>query len=367
MKILLIANSKYVLTNFRGELIEELNSKHHQVLLVCPLGKDIDGGYVNEGVIPIYLSRSGLNPMKDFVSFISISKIMLREKPDIVLNFTIKPVIFASMAAFLFSKASIYSNITGLGYVFTGENFKTKILKLIVVNLYKVALGVNQKVFFQNPDDINLFLDESIIDKKRVKLLNGSGINLIKFKPNQNSKKERSSFLFVGRLLKDKGINELVSAVNLVRNEVKEFIVYIVGEPDNNPSSVSSEEISKLKNIPNIKFVGRLDDVRPYFEKCEVFILPSYREGTPRAVLEAMASGLPIITTDVPGCRETVKDGINGFLVPVRSSGAIAKKMLFFINNSEKVKEMGIESLSYAKTKFDVEAVNKEILTTIGL
>lgn len=368
-KILFVANSKYVITHFRGELVDELLKLGHSVKLVCPVGKDVDGKHVTDGVISIPLSRGGINPIRDLQTFLSLSLIMIKEKPDVIMNFTIKPVIYASLAGGLFTKAKIFSNITGLGYLFTESAFKTKILRKMVTSLYRVALRFNQKVFFQNPDDEKLFITLGIINSLKAKRISGSGINLEKLQPElDRSKKEMNSFVFIGRLLKDKGVNEVVEAARIVKNKHPNAAIYIIGEGDKNPNSLTSKEIEIINASGIVKFLGRINDIKPFLKKCEVFVFPSYYgEGTPRSVLEAMACGLPIITTDSPGCRETVIDGKNGFLIPIKSPSALAEKMIFFIENPEKITEMGNASLEYARSKYDVRLVNTEILKTIEL
>lgn len=368
-RILLIANIRYTITNFRSELLEEMRRMGHVVKIVCPTGKDLDGSFIEEGcVIPLYLERKGINLLQDLKTVFQLFKIFKSEKPDIIMNFTIKPVIYSSIVAGLFTKSKVYSNITGLGYVFTDSSLKARFIRVIVVFLYRAALGFNHKVFFQNPDDLELFIKMGVVKPGQAKRLYGSGINLRKFTPNAGEKKISQSFIFVGRILRDKGIFELIQSMKIVKKVFPNARCFVVGEIDgSNPNSLSQNEVEKLQEEGGIEFLGRIKDVKPYLNKSQVMVLPSYREGTPRSVLEAMACGLPIITTNAPGCRETVKDGVSGFLVPVQNHQLLAQKMIYFLQNPLQIEDMGRASLQRAHDLFDVEKVNKEIMKTMNL
>jgi len=367
-KIFLVANIQYTLTQFRGELIQQLRSMGHQVFLVCP---NADGNlYVDPDphTLEIPLSRGGVNPFKDFQTFKVLAALYRKEKPDIVINYTIKPIIYSSLAAGIFSpKTKIFSNITGLGYVFTHQSFKARLIRLVVMNLYRISLMLNTRIFFQNPDDESLFRSLKIIWGQKVKRINGSGINLARLS-YQEQKKEKQSFVFVGRLLKDKGLTELVSAVKSLSNKYPQMKCYIIGGNDpENPNSFTQIEIDEFAKCPSLIFLGHQKDAVEILKGCEVNVLPSYREGTPRSNLEAMALGLPIITTDAPGCRETVKDGFNGFLVPVKNYQSLAEKMEYFLQNPEMIQIMGKRSREYVEQKFNVIEVNNEVIKTLGL
>lgn len=368
-KILLIANAKYTVTHFRGELLEALTSRGHSVKIAAPLGVDLDGSLVERSqVLPIRLDRKGIHPFKDLILILDLVKIIRRERPDIVLNFTIKPVIYGSIAAGLLGVSQVFSNMTGLGYVFTDPSKKALLLKKIVTILYRLALKFNERVFFQNPDDLKLFTSLGILPANKAQQLNGSGICIEKIARKEKSPKKASSFLFIGRLLRDKGLLELLDAFQIVQSSFPEANLTIIGEADTNPNSFSEEQIEKWKkDQQSVTFTGRINQVESYLYSHQVFVLPSYREGTPRAVLEAMAAGLPIITTDAPGCRETVHDGNNGFLVPIKNSQILAERMMFFLRNPKEIERMGEASFRLVQEKFDVHAVNGKILQTLNL
>lgn len=365
-KIFLVANVQFTLTQFRSELIDLLRERGHKVVLVCPNTTGNLHAEPDQNVIEYKLSRGGINPFRDFQTFLSLARLFGREKPDIILNFTIKPIIYSSLAARLFSpKTKVFSNITGLGYIFTDNSLGTRVLRLLIVFLYRCALRFNQSVFFQNPDDEMLFKNLGLVSQAQAVRLNGSGINLERITRSSKSKEEQS-FIFVGRLLRDKGLGELIEAVEKLSLRYPLMKCYIVGGNDDNPNSFTSQDIEKFSKNKALVFLGHRKDIVELLRSASVFVLPSYREGTPRSTLEAMAVGLPIITTNVPGCRETVIDQYNGFIVPVKNSEVLYTKMKFFLENPDQIKIMGNHSRDYVEKKFDVKEVNLKILNVIG-
>src|SRR5690606_30161438 len=231
---------------------------------------------------------------------------MRRLKPDFSLAYTIKPVIYGNVAAWLARVPARFALITGLGYAFQGEAGQRSWLKRIVQNLYGFALAKVTKVFFQNPDDEALFYDLGILDLSNPKtvVVNGSGIDVDSFTVAHFP--ETTQFLLIARLLGDKGIREYVAAANRVKQKYPEVCFGLVGWIDENPNAISEDELQRWIDSGAVHFYGRLSDVKPVIAQSSVYVLPSYREGTPRTVLEAMSMGRPIITTDAPGCRETV-------------------------------------------------------------
>jgi len=366
-KIFFVANVQFTITHFRKELIAQLREMGHEVFLVCPNATGNLYVEPDKHVIDLKISRGGINPFKDFMTLKELVVLFHKEKPDIIINFTVKPIIYSSIAAGFFLKGSrVFSNITGLGYVFTDSSAKAWIIRFIVKSLYRLALLFNQKVFFQNPDDESFFVQSGIVRKDQVVALNGSGINLQKISISF-IEKEKQSFIFVGRLLKDKGLNELVEAVLKLYLLYPQVKCYIVGGRDDNPNSFTEDQIKLFSRCPALIFLGHRKDALTLLQKCEVYVLPSYREGTPRSTLEAMATGLPIITTDAPGCRETVIDQENGFLVPVMNSEVLYEKMKFFLDHPESIPVMGKKSREYVEKKFNVIDVNQKILDVLGV
>lgn len=365
-KILLTANIAFTIANFRTELINSIVDNGNSVKALFPHDGDIEAGLnkITVESIDYRLNRKGMNPLSDFKTLFDLYMIYKREKPDIVLNFTIKPTVYSSIACGILG-IPVYSNITGLGYVFTDKRLKARIVNQIVIALYKVALRFNKKVFFQNSDDRDLFVQKRILPLSKTQIINGSGVNLQKFIIPALVKKNRNSFVFVGRLLKDKGIGELIKAMEIVKYKIPDARLYIAGGTDNNPNSFTQEDIDKWSTSGLVEYMGLVQDVRSLLLQSEVFVLPSYREGTPRSTLEAMALGLPIITTDVPGCRETVIEGGNGFLVPLKDYKKLAQRMIELALDDVKRKSMGERSLELVREKYDVHKVNQKIVGTI--
>ena len=281
--------------------------------------------------------------------------------------------IIALLFALPFSIASkiarvqkIYSIITGLGYGFLGRGFKGNLVQVVVKALYRLGLKYNNKVFFQNPDDLELFVRLKIVKKRdRAVLINGSGVdtNYFSIKPLTYP----VSFLMISRLIGDKGVREYVEAAGIVKKKYPDVIFRLAGWIDVNPSAVSKDELDLWIESGVIDFLGRLDDVRPAIEKATVYVLPSYREGTPRTVLEAMSMGRPIITTDAPGCRETVIDGVNGLLVNIKDVDGLVSAMEKLICDPSMVDIMGMSSHKIALDKYDVDKVNQVILKSMEL
>ena len=379
-RILVIGGNVHSLVLFRGDMIQQMVEEGNEVFAMAP-ATDLEGEAANLltklvaeklqtlGVpyLPIPLNRTGVNPLKDLHTIGWLSRKMNEIEPDVVLSYTMKPVIYGSIAARMAGVRNVFSMITGLGYVFTGDSFRQRVLARIVIVLYKLALRFNKKIYFMNPDDLNLFRQLKIVsDGKKTVMINGSGVNVERysFKPPQT---ETVIFLIIARLLWDKGIGEFVSAARLLKEKYPEVRWQIVGPFDNNPSAIHREDVAKWQEDGLIEYMGATEDVRPYLEKASVYVLPSYREGTPRSVLEAMAMGRPVITTDAPGCRETVIDGVNGFLVPVRDKVALAEAMEKFILDKNLMAEMGKKGREIAESRYDVHKVNLSILRPMEL
>ena len=374
-KVLIVANAAFTIVNFRSELISDLIQRGCEVVAACPAecnlidGDDIGEIFKTMGVSfrQINLNRSGINPFADLEVLFNLIKVVKDENPDIVLNYTVKATIYGSIAAWLCTTQKVASNITGLGYIFTNCSARARIIRFFVKLQYKFALRLNDIVFFQNRDDLALFCRMNIIHSSvTTKVLNGSGVNLNKFSPNPGVKKVPQSFIFVGRLIRDKGIIEFIEAARKIKHSFPSAKFYIVGALDENPTGIAKCFIDKVVAEGIVDYVGATANVLPYLQQSEVFVLPSYREGTPRSVLEAMAVGLPIITTDVPGCRETVSPGLNGILVSEKDVSSLYSAMVLLISDSNLRSKMGAESLLRAKSIFDVDKVNEDILSSIG-
>ena len=371
-KFILIAGHPDSLLNFRGPLLRALLTEGLEVHVAAPdlpinsvirLQLEKLGVQVHE----VALKRTGLNPLADMMTVYYLWHLMRRIKPDFSLGYTIKPVIYGNIAAWMAGVPKRFALITGLGYAFQGDAGQRSWLKRLVQGLYRTALGRVHKVFFQNPDDESLFYSLGIIkssDRKTV-VVNGSGIDVSHFAVAPLPQVKQ--FLLIARLLGDKGVREYVKAAVMVRQQYPDVRFGLVGWIDENPNAISEDELQHWIEASDVQFYGRLDDVKPVISQSSVYVLPSYREGTPRTVLEAMAMGRPIITTDAPGCRETVVDGDNGFLVPVKAIDELTVAMLKFVEQPELIKQMGERSRIIAEEKYDVNKVNEHMLKAMGV
>jgi glycosyltransferase involved in cell wall biosynthesis len=394
MKIVVLGNYTKALILFRGPLIKRFVDLGHTVIAYAPENdQETAEALKSMGAEfrPLAFKRTGTNAWRDVVFMFHFWRILSNEKPDILLSYTIKPVIFGSIAARLAGVRYCYSIITGLGYVFIGGGIAKRLLRVLVVKMYRLAISFNNTVFFLNQDDLAVFLEHGIISDSEccklihgegvdvhefnetvegapsVHVINGSGIDLCVYKDSCLPIPKTQIFLLIARLLKDKGVCEFVEAARMVKKKYPDTLFWIVGPLDSNPSAIRQEELQNWCDEGVIIFHGETSDVRPYIKSSTVYVLPSYREGVPRTVLEAMAMRRPVITTDAPGCRETVVNGDNGYLVPVKDSQALAHAMEQFIIHPELVEKMGRRSREIAEERFDVNKVNDEILRTMRL
>jgi glycosyltransferase involved in cell wall biosynthesis len=290
-----------------------------------------------------------------------------RERPHLVFHYTIKPVIYGSLAAALTGVPSL-STVTGAGYAFMRDG----LLQHLVRRLYRLALRFPQAVFFQNPDDRDFFLRAGLVRESQVRTVPGSGVNLDNYAPDLEAEKSRDQggkmvFLFMGRLLWDKGIGELAEAAAMVRRHFPLAEVWVLGRTDpDNPAAVPEGQIRQWEREGRFTWLGWVQDVRPLISQSDVVVLPSYREGIPRSLLEAMAMGKPIITTDGVGCREVIEDGRNGFMVPVKDTEALAAAMIKMIHLGEEGRrEMGLYGRRKAEREFDERLVIQAYLREI--
>ena len=371
--ILIIASNGSSLINFRLNLIKDLLGKGHKVSVASPttsFPKNFQKVLQNLN-IRIYnfsLSSTGLNILKDFLSCVQIYKIINNSKPDIIISYTIKPVIYTGLILMFLKKIIYYPMITGLGYAFIDRHsIKHKILKYITVKLYKLGLKNFEKVIFQNEDDRSLFVKLKLIKNKSLTcIVNGSGVDLnaypfSKLPPDP-------IFLMISRLLIDKGVREYFQAAKIVRSSYPNAQFKLVGYFDKNPACISHDELKSWIEDGSIQYLGEIESVQAILKSSRYFVLPSYREGTPRSILEALSSGRPIITTDVAGCRETVVHEKNGLLVPVKDQVALANAMMKMIEKSdEKIEYMARESFLIAKNKYEINKVNKSIIEIMNL
>lgn len=368
------------LINFRGPLIKALMDAGHTVHAAAPgLAPDAQHAVALRAmgvkVHDIPLQRTGTNPISDLKTLLALFSLMRKLKPSAVLGYTIKPVIYGTLAAALAGVTRRFALVTGLGYAFqqmsSPDPYPRTVIRLLVRRLYTLSLKKAHVVFFQNPDDQVLFFQQGIVSAAtRSVVVNGSGVDIKQYAPSAipvGKIGPRTAFLLIARLLCDKGVREYVEAARHIKALYPGVVFRLVGWIDENPDSIQQQELDAWIFEGVIEFLGKLSDVRPAIADCAVYVLPSYREGTPRTVLEAMSMGRPIITTDAPGCRETVVDGDNGFLVPVKAVGELVTAMEKFIVSPELVERMGKRSRAIAESKYDVNSVNAVMLREMGI
>ena len=374
-KILLIGTTAECVYNFRKDLILTLVAKGYEVYAFTTdyIPSELEKiSALGATPVPYVFSRGGLNPLNEFKNTIFLYQKIKKINPYLVLSYFAKPAIFGTIAAKMAKVPKIFAMLEGLGYTFTeqpeGLSTKTRFIKQSQIALFKLSLPLADGVIFLNPDDPKDLLVKNNIEVKKVHLLGGIGINLADYPFSTKQLNDNITFIFVGRLLKEKGINDYVNAAKIVKNKYPNTKFVVLGATDNsNFGSLTQKDINSLVQTNLIVYPGRVDNVNKWLEDSDVFVLPSYREGIPKSTQEAMAIGRPVITTDVPGCRETVIDGVNGFLVPRWNPQALAEKMVYFIENPEKINEMGNESYKIAQDKFDSHKVNERMLNILGL
>jgi glycosyltransferase involved in cell wall biosynthesis len=367
--VLILGSFAPSLVNFRGPLIQTLIARGHRVIAAAPSISPAIADQLRQmgaEVRELTLSKDNLSPIAMVRSYRQLRQLIRACRPDTIISYTIKPVILGALAGRKEKVPTIVSLITGAGYAFTdGRETRRLVSRVAASLLYRVALRLSDTVIFQNPDDEKLFRRLRLMSPgQRSFWVNGSGIDLDRFSPM--ALPAMPSFLMIARLLKDKGIREFATAARRLKAKHPDVPVILVGYLDTSPDSFTIQELDELVQH-GIEYRGRLDDVRPAIADCSIYVLPSYREGTPRTVLEAMAMGRPVITSDAPGCRETVRHGVNGFLVPPRDADALYKAMLRFIRDPGLIGQMGTQSRRIAEEKYDVHRVNADILTYAGL
>jgi len=360
-RIIIIANTTWNIYNFRLNIIRKLISEGHEVIVMAPVDKFIfyTETFPQVQHVPIHhLYRDSVNPFQDIRLFLELTRLYRKYKPDLVLHYTVKPNIFGGFACRILSIPSV-AVITGLGYSFIHEGLINRITRL----LYKLSLPFHRKIIFENQDDKKLFEVGGLASPGKSISIKGCGVDTMAFQSNTDGRESgHITFTFIGRLLYDKGVREFIEAAQLIQSDIP-IRFWLVGEIDKeNPSSINNEDLMKWIRDPKIHYHGATDKIRNFIEKSDCIILPSYREGMPRVIMEAMSMERPVITTDTAGCRETVDQGINGYLVPVRDSGALAQAMTTFINLSEEARiHMGKAGRQKALLEFDDKIIANQL------
>ena len=360
------------IVSFKGPLIEDLVKKQYNVYTLAPdFSKETLDSLIQLGARPIEikLSRTSFNVFKDLMDLFRLVMIMRNIKPVIYLGYYIKPVIWGGIAAYIARVPKRIVMIEGLGHIFTEnknrESIKSLIIKNLVSLLYRVSLMASQFVFFLNNDDKTEFESRKIIRKNKAFVLGGIGLKLNEW-PCLVPVTDPINFLFVGRLVEEKGLGEFIHAAEIIKERYSNATFTALGEPEKREAKFSAHYLKSLDRKGTICFPGHVS-VLEWFEHCSVFVLPSYREGIPRSTQEAMACGKPVITTNAPGCKETVEEGRNGFLVTTGDVDSLVEAMEKFILKPSIIASMGAESRMLAEEKFDAYSVNRRFFDVVGL
>ena len=377
-RVLVIGSYGRSLVPFRFALMTGLREAGCAVFAGIPRdevpGDDLERlGRAGIDVLDIPVERHGINPLRDMAYTVAVARAVSAHRITALVPYTFKPVIFASVGAWLGGARHILPMMTGLGSIFTGpaNTWRKRVLRVIVAWLSRFALGRAEVIYFQNPDDPKELARWGGVPRgAAIDYLAGSGVDVCHYPRVVLRDRERLeaggralTFLLVARLLADKGLREFAAAAAMVRRQAPATRFVLIGPFDGNPSAIGPEEVASWEWID---YRGEIDDLRPALAECDVFVLPSYREGTPRSVLEALATGRAVITSDAPGCRETVIEGLNGFFVPVGDSKALAAAMARFITEPALCARMGAESRRIAEQKFDQHRVFRPLIRQIA-
>ncbi len=367
-KIMVVSCHSQSLFIFRLDMMKAFISEGYEVVAVGQGAAEEWADKFREhgiGYRQIFVDRNGLNPLKDIKTLKQLKMLFKEENPDKIFCYQAKTVIYSGLAARTLKSAEVYSLIAGLGSGMRTESLKGKFIRFIMATEYRLALKRSRCVIFQNSDDAVEMLRLKAVRPEQCRMMNGSGVNMDKFL--HFPLPEKPAFLMVGRLIKDKGVIEYLEASRIIKKSNPEVRCLLVGPFDTNPSALKPEELQGYIDDGTIEYFGEQEDVTPYLREASVFVLLSYHEGRPKSVLEAMACGRAILTTDAPGCRETVTDGFNGYMIPTHNVEAAVEKMQLLIDNPDLVKEMGDRGRAIAEEKYDVKKVNGTVLEIMNI
>lgn len=369
MKILVVGGHAPALIGFRGPFLKALADNGHQVIAVADaappeLVREIEALGVRFRPIPV--ERNVVTAWGDLRLVAALTRLMREEAPDLFFGYMHKPIIYGTLAAVRAGVRRRVTMITGLGYPWEAQTLRHRMFRVLLSAMYRLAFRYNDAVIFHNRDDRDVMLEAGLLPAHKAHVVGGSGLDLNLFpqKPLPTNKPVR--FLMISRLVASKGVPEYVAAARMVKREFPDVIFDLVGPVDPHPRAIPLVEVRAWQDEGVIEYHGEQKDVRPFLEACSVYVLPSHAEGTPRSVLEAMSTGRAIITTDTRGCRETVKDGVNGFLAPLKDVSAIADAMKRLIRSPDLIARMAQESRRYVQEKYEVGGVNAEMLRIMG-
>lgn len=363
MKLILFANTDWYLYNFRRSLALALRDAGHELLLISPPGPYGEKlralGLRWE---PLPMDRRSLNPLREAALLWHLGRLFRRETPDLVHGFTIKCAVYGSLAARVSGVPARVNAVAGMGYVFTSTDAKARLLRPLVRGLLKLALGGRgARLILQNPDDVALFEQARLVDAEQVRLIPGSGVDCSRFAASISARESfgrRQRVLLPARLLWDKGIAEFIAAIRRLRREGRDVEFLLAGDPDpGNPAAVSETSLHGWVEEGLVHWLGHVDDMPALFASVDMVVLPSYREGLPKGLIEAAACALPLVTTDVAGCREVVTDGIDGLLVPARDADSLAIAIARLLDDPVLARKLGEAARTKALAMFDERIV----------
>lgn len=367
-KFILISPKNRSAYNFRGDLIKDIQFKGYDVVVTGPNCEDVDKiEALGAKFIEVPINKNGINPFADISYCLKLKRIIQQEGIDAIMGYTIKPVIYGSIAGWLAGVENRTAMVTGAGYLFASKSVKAKLLRVISFLLYKIGLSAAKKVIFQNVDDLREFVHYGLVKSEKCYVVNGSGVNMEKYTPSDYP--IVPTFFFLGRFVYSKGVLDFLKAAEFVKIKHPKSRFIILGELEKNlPNAITKEDLMPYVNNGIVELFSETDDIAQYYAMTSVFVLPTaYREGTPRVILEALASARAVITTFTPGCKETVIDGVNGFFVPIHDPCFLAEKMIHFINNPRDIEDMGLKSLEICKNKYEISIINSKMLSILDL
>ncbi|WP_243031840.1 glycosyltransferase family 4 protein [Thermus altitudinis] len=372
VKVAIVVTYAPEVSLFRGVFLQLLKVRQRETIVLAPdwapqLSAALERS-TGARTLNYPLQRTGINPLADLKTLGALILVSRRLRPDVVVTFQAKPNVYGILAAALAGVPRRYAVVEGLGFAFTPgeESLKKRLIRAILKGLYRLSFSLAHKVFFLNPDDLNEFVSGGLVSGEKAVLLGGIGVPLEEWPPAPPHL-EPPTFTLIARLLREKGVREFAEAARRIKAQYPWARFFLIGPLDTNPGAILEGEVRAWVDEGLLEWIPWADDVRPYLRQTSVYVLPSYREGVPRSTQEAMAMARPVITTDVPGCRETVVPGVNGFLVPPRDPQALAQAMERFILEPALISRMGAESRKLAEERFDAWKVNERFLREMGI
>lgn len=370
-KVFIVVNDLITALNFRKDLIKTISKSGHDVFIVAPKKSSfISETVINDffkaphlNFIEIRLNRFSINPLSEIIYLAKLYRIFKKFSPDYIFLYTSKSNVWGSIAAYFAGIRKVYCTVTGLGFAFISSSLKASVARFFLNILFRISMRFCNLTFFQNNDDQDYFIANKIISKKKCRLINGSGVNLKEFTP-QEKNSASFTFLMIARLLPEKGVKEYLDASMVIKKEFNDVSFVLIGSIEDS-SDITIETLNQYSH--SVNYLGYQENIQKHIKDSDVFVLPSYREGTSKSILEAMAMGKPIVTTNVPGCKDVVENNINGLLIKEKSVSALTSALKRFIVDKEFLSRAGQMSLKIVSEKYDVKKVNKYFLNEVGL